>query len=90
MPHEPKSRAPATKAFLGGILDGVAVGQPIDKETAAPVGVFQVEQYILAHEIQATGAFRDLEEAVAPPLLVGDLFAVLGEDGVEPVLESDR
>jgi hypothetical protein len=88
-PHELKSGTPTAEAFVGGVLDGFAVGGPVDNETdvSAPIGVVGVERDILAHENQVgTDAAGDFEEAVAPPLLVGDLLAVLGEDGVEPVL----
>lgn len=74
-------------------MDSLAVGGSVDNVTdvAAPVGVVGVERNILGHEIQiGAGAAWDLEEALAPPLLAGDLRAALREDGVEPVLESER
>ena len=41
-PHELKSGAPSAQAFVGGILDGFAVGGPVDNEAcvAAPVTIF--------------------------------------------------
>ena len=78
---------------MGGILDGFAVGGPVDNEAdvAAPVCVVGVERDILAHESEVgAGAAGEFEQAIAPPLFAGDFGAALREDGVKPVLEAER
>ena len=51
-PHELKSGSPAPETFVSGVLDGFAVGGPVDNaaDVAAPVGVLRIKRNISAHE----------------------------------------